>query len=165
MGSCKGTSCALFFAVLLGGLVAGTVDIGAASLIFRASPAPVLRAIASGLLGPEAKTGGNEVLLIGLLLQWAMSMLIAAIYGLAALAMPILARRWLTFGLAYGVGVYFVMTYVVVPLSRASHKHSTDPMIIGENLAAMLLFGVIVAYFARKLAAPRAAAAAETAPA
>jgi uncharacterized membrane protein YagU involved in acid resistance len=148
----------LVTAILLGGLVAGTVDIGAASLIFHASPTQVLPAIASGLVGKAAAQGGNEILALGLILQWAMSIVIAAIYDLAALRLPTLARRWPPWGLAYGVGVYIVMTYVVVPLSRApKHPHSPalSPhalLLMGENLAAMLLFGLIIAFFARKLA-------------
>ena len=36
-------------AILVGGLIAGTVDIGAASLIGMASPLAIMRAIASGV--------------------------------------------------------------------------------------------------------------------
>jgi hypothetical protein len=43
-----------------------------------------------------------------------MSIVIAAIYGLASLWLPILAMMWITAGLAYGVGVFVVVTYVVV---------------------------------------------------
>ena len=138
-------------AVLLGGLIAGTVDVGAAALIFQAGPNIVLRAIASGLIGKAAAHGGNEILALGLGLQWAMSIVIAAIYDLAALRLPMLARQWFAWGLAYGVGVYFVMTFVVAPLSRAA-QHPQTLMLRAENLAAMLLFGLIVGFFARKLA-------------
>jgi uncharacterized membrane protein YagU involved in acid resistance len=139
----------------LGGLVAGTVDIGAAATIFHAPPAIVLRAIASGLLGKGAAHGGVEILVIGLLLQWAMSIVIAFIYDVAALRLPTLARQWLAWGLAYGVGVYFVMTFVVVPLSMAANPPQSL-MSRADNLAAMLLFGVIVAFFARGLAPSKA---------
>jgi len=70
----------LFRAALYGGLVAGTVDIGAACLINRVGPAPILRFIASGLLGRANVLGrGAEILLLGLILQWAMSIIIAGI--------------------------------------------------------------------------------------
>jgi len=42
---------ALLIAILWGGFVAGTIDIGAAALINRLSPVIILHAIASGLLG------------------------------------------------------------------------------------------------------------------
>ena len=140
----------LVSAALLAGVVGGTVDVGSAALIFHAPPAQVLRAIASGLIGKAAGHGGVEIVALGLGLQWAMSILIAAIYDVAALRLPMLAQRWPLWGLAYGVGVYGVMTYVVVPLSHAA-QHPQSLMLQGENVAAMLLFGLIVAFFARKL--------------
>lgn len=45
-------------AILVGGLVAGTLDIGAASLINMIDPRVILRFIAGGLLGKAALQGG-----------------------------------------------------------------------------------------------------------
>jgi hypothetical protein len=146
----------LVSAALLAGFIGGTIDVGSAALIFHARPDHVLRAIASGLIGKAAGHGGIEIIALGLGLQWAMSIVIAAIYDLAALRLPTLSRQWPLWGLAYGVGVYVVMTFVVVPLSRAAQGGPQSLMLRGENVAAMLLFGLIVAFFARKLAPERA---------
>lgn len=135
-------------AILYGGFVAGTLDVGAASLINMIHPLVILRAIASGLLGPTAFRGGTPVSLLGLGLQWAMSLLIAAIFVLAARRMAWLQQRWIAAGLAYGVVVFAVMEYVVVPLSAAMKPHFTAASLAG-NVAAMLLFGLIVSFFAR----------------
>ena len=54
--------------VLLVGVVAGTIDIGAASFINGLSPLRILRAVASGLLGKEAFAGGTSRELLGLVL-------------------------------------------------------------------------------------------------
>lgn len=89
--------------------------------------------------------------MLGLVLQWLMSFIIAAISVIAANVMPLLRRRWVAAGLAYGVPVFLVMTYVAAPLSAAPHpKHAMAPDKIVENFLAMLLFGVIVSYFARR---------------
>ena len=45
------------------GLAAGVLDIAAAFLTGTAKPPVVLKAIASGLLGPRAFRGGTEVLI------------------------------------------------------------------------------------------------------
>ena len=135
-------------AILRGGLLAGTVDIAAASLINGISPLIILRAIASGLLGRAAFQGGLPVALLGLFLQWAMSLLIAAIFVVAAQWMAWMRKRWVAAGLAYGVVVFVVMEYVVVPLSAAMKPHFTTWSLL-ENVAAMLLFGLIVSWFAR----------------
>jgi len=136
-------------AILLGGFVAGTVDVGAASLINLLSPIRILQFIAGGLLGKAALSGGIPVALLGLVLQWLMSMIIAAVYVLAASWLPVLGRQWIGFGLAYGVVVFFVMNYVVVPLSAWARWPHFTPYSFAANMAAMLLFGLIVAFFAR----------------
>ena len=135
--------------IVWGGLVAGTIDIGAASLINGINPMIILRAIASGLLGHAAFQGGVTVSLIGLLLQWAMAFLIAAIFVTAAQRMAWMRQRWIAAELIYGVVVFLVMEFVVVPLSAAMKPHFT-PVSLPENVLAMLLFGLIVAYFARR---------------
>ena len=136
-------------AILLGGLVAGTIDLGAAALINGLSPVTIMQAVASGLMGKAAFHGGPPVAALGMGLQWAMSLVIAAVYVIAARWAPILRRRWLAGGLAFGVGVFAVMNYVVMPLSAVGHAPHFTPLSFSENMLAMLLFGVIVAFFAR----------------
>lgn len=136
--------------ILWSGLLAGTVDIGAASLINGINPLIILRAIATGLLGPAAFRGGVPASVLGLVLQWAMSLLIAAIFVFASRRLGWMRKRWVAAGLAYGVVVFVVMEYVVVPLSAAEHPHFTTVSLL-ENVLAMLLFGLIVSYFAQRL--------------
>ena len=68
---------------------------------------------------------------------------------IASNALPVLKRQWLAAGLAYGVGIYFVMEYVVVPMSRIGHAPAFEWRSFALNMAAMLLFGTIIAWFAR----------------
>jgi uncharacterized membrane protein YagU involved in acid resistance len=134
----------------LGGFIAGTIDIGAAAVINKVSPYIILQAIAGGVLGKASFSAGTPAALLGLLLQWAMSLLIAWLFVFATRALPVLKQRWRAAGLAYGVVIFFVMNYVVVPLSALKHTpHFTAARFI-ENMIAMLLFGVIVAFFARR---------------
>jgi hypothetical protein len=136
--------------ILLGGIVAASVDIAAACLITGRSVTFILHTIAGGLLGKAAYSGGMRTALLGLALQELMGVIIAAIYALGARMMPVLGRRWIAGGLGYGVVIFFVMNYVVVPLSAWKHvAHFTLPKFLA-NLAAMLLFGLIVAYFGRR---------------
>lgn len=140
----------LFMAILFGGFIAGTIDIGAATLIVGRGVIFILHAIAGGILGRASFKMGSGSAALGLVLQWAMALIIAAIFVFAAQRLPLLRRRWLAAGLAYGVGVFFVMNYVVVPLSAYhAFPHFTAQGFI-ENMLAMLLFGAIVAFFARE---------------
>jgi len=137
-------------AILLGGLIAGTIDVGAAALINGVSPLRILHFVAGGLLGKAALEGGIAIESLGLALQWAMSLLIAAYYVGACRWQPRLSRRWVVGGMAYGVVIFLVMNYAVVPASAwARWPHFTAEQFT-ENLGAMLLFGLIVAFFAQR---------------
>ena|SRR5579859_7327346 len=141
-------------AILWGGFVAGTLDIGAASLISGYNPIVILKYIACGLLGKGALAGGLPEAALGMLLQWAMSLVIAAIFVLLVGRRVAATRQWPVWGVAYGVVVFFVMNYAVVPLSALHKVPHFSVFSFIANLAAMLLFGWIIALFTRnKLAA------------
>ena len=149
-------------AILLAGLIGGTIDIGSASLISGLSPVVIMHAIASGLIGKPSFSGGAATAVLGVVLQWAMAILIAAIYMGVTHWMPAMRKRWQTTGFAAGVIIYFVMTYLVVPLSAAPFRPEfsiqgfvSSFKLAGflENLLAMILFGLIIGFFARKVPA------------
>ncbi|HEV7165556.1 MAG TPA: hypothetical protein VGO35_09230 [Gammaproteobacteria bacterium] len=149
-------------AILLGGLIGGTIDIGSASLISGFNPIVIMHAIASGLIGKASFSGGAATAVLGLVLQWAMAILIAAIYMGVTAKLPAMRKRWQTTGVIAGVIIYFVMTYLVVPLSAAPFRpeFSIQGFVASfklagflENLLAMILFGLIIGFFARKVPA------------
>jgi hypothetical protein len=138
-------------AIFLGGIIAATIDIGAASLISGRSPAFIIQAISGGLLGKTTFNGGVATVILGAALQEVMGVLIAAIYVVLSKTVAGLLRRWVTSGLVYGVIVFFVMNYVVVPLSAWNLPPHFTPLKFAANMAAMLLFGLIIAFFSRRL--------------
>jgi uncharacterized membrane protein YagU involved in acid resistance len=144
-------------AILIGGLVAGTIDIEAAALINHISPVLIAHYIASGALGKSALSAGASATYLGVLLQWAMSVIIAAIYWFVTAGMPRLRARWWLGGLLAGVVIYLVMNFIVMPFSAAPvtlHQVIARfrPAKGAEDLLAMLVFGLIVAFCARHLA-------------
>ena len=140
-------------AILLGGLVAGTIDIGAASLINWISPIIILQAIASGVLGRQSFADGPRAAVLGLLLQWGMGLLIAAIYVAAAWRLEWMTRMWVKAGFAYGVIIYAVMNYIVVPISAARPGWNFAIKLRlpqnAEDMVAMIVFGLIIAFATR----------------
>ena len=138
-------------AIFLGGIIAATIDIGSASLISGRSPAFIMQAIAGGLLGKATFNGGVATVILGAALQEVMGVLIAAIYVVLSKTVAGLLRRWVASGLVYGVIVFFVMNYVVVPLSAWKLPPHFTPLKFAANMAAMLLFGLIIAFFSRRL--------------
>ena len=152
----SGTRHPALTAILWGGFVAGTIDVGAASLISGYNPMVILKYIAAGLLGKPSMAGGVSNAVLGLVLQWAMSLIIAAIFVLATRRRIATTRQWPIWGVAYGAIVFFVMNYVVVPLSAIHAVPHFSVFSFVANLAAMLLFGWIVAFYAKAKLTPTA---------
>jgi uncharacterized membrane protein YagU involved in acid resistance len=137
-------------AAVIAGLVAGTIDIGAAALINHVGPALILQGIASGLIGMRSYAGGAGTVTLGLALHLAMSIAIAGIYAVAATRLAWLRSRPILAGLAFGLGVFVVMNLIVVPLSAFGPKPAHISLVwVLLNVLAMLVFGVIVATIVR----------------
>ena len=133
-------------AILYGTLTVGALDLVDAFVFFYlrsgVRPVPILHSIASGLLGPdEARSGGMPTAALGLFLHFLIAFLIVSIYFLASRRIPILRSRPVICGLAYGVVAYFVMTYLVVPMSNA---RSGGPFVLPVFINGILIhaFGV-----------------------
>ena len=129
-------------------LLAGLLDIAMAALINQVSPAIVLKAIAAGLMGKAAFAGAAPVVVLGFVLQMAMSVVIAFIYVIAAAFLPQLLQHPLRWGAAFGIAVFLVMNGIVVPLSAYPKLPRVTPYWVASNLAAMLLFGMVIAFVA-----------------
>jgi hypothetical protein len=122
--------------ILFGGLTVGLLDTCDAVLFFGsrgASPERIARHVASGLLGPSSFDGGAAPIVLGILLHFTVALSIAATFYLCSLAIPALVRRPVIGGLGFGVVAYFVMSYVVVPLSRAPHGNGNPPIPVWIN--------------------------------
>ncbi len=137
-------------AALVGGLIAGTVDIVAACAIFHAQPVQVLHAVATGLVGRKAAVdGGMQTALLGAFLQEFISVVAAAFYCFASMRLPVLIERPLPMGLLFGAAVNLVMTFVIVPLSYAKAAAFGSYGFYANLAANTLLFGPPIAYVAR----------------
>jgi hypothetical protein len=140
-------------AVALCCLIAGTLDISDALIFYGlrgVSPIRILQGIASGLLGRAAFTQGTRSAILGLLLHYFIATTVATIYIFASRGLP-LSRHPLLWGGLYGVCVYIVMNYVVLPLSKIGPR-PTPPLIPLINGVAALIFciGIPTALIARR---------------
>lgn len=110
------------YAVIAGGLIAGAANLIYAIIAFGLVGVPALRllqGISSGLFGEAAYAGGLSAAICGGVLHFAISLAMAAAYVLASLRFPILLRQPILCGALYGVALFVLMHYVVVPLSAA----------------------------------------------
>ncbi len=141
-------------AALLGGaFVVGTIDLVDALVFFGlrgVRPIRIPQSIAAGLLGRSAFDGGAMAAALGVALHYFIAFLIVATFMLISRAMPFLLRRPIVTGLVYGIGVYFVMNLIVVPLSAASAgKLVMGPVLVNGLLVHAFGVGLPSAAFAR----------------
>lgn len=143
-------------AILAGGVLGGAFDITFACVVwaFRGtSPIRVGQSVAAGLLGRDAAVaGGVPTGLLGFALHFGMALVMAAVYYAAATRFPVLVRRAVICGAAYGLGLYLVMNYVVLPLSAIGKHGGNGPLylVVPEILVHMFLVGMTIALFTRK---------------
>lgn len=140
--------------VLAGGLVAGTLDIVYAisfwALKAEVPAARILQSIAAGLLGKASFEGGGATAALGLGLHYFIATSMSVVYYLVAGRWPLLRQRPVLCGAGYGLLLYGIMNYVVVPLSAAG-PGSKDPLWVALSITVhMLLIGVPIALFARR---------------
>jgi ribose/xylose/arabinose/galactoside ABC-type transport system permease subunit len=145
--------------VLAGGLIAGTLDIVYACTFWRlkaAVPAErIFQSVAAGLLGKASFEGGAATAALGLGLHYFIATTMSVVYYLVARRWPLLWQRPVLCGAGYGLILYAVMNYVVVPLSRAGHGGAKDPLWVTLSIVVhMFLIGVPIA-LATSLAARR----------
>ena len=141
--------------IIWGGLVAGILDATDGVIVFGLngmSPIQVLQYIASGLLGPNSFKGGLATAALGTVLHFFIAFVAAGVYYAACLKLPALYRQATTWGLAFGVVVYFFMNYFVLPLSAVPTRPFSMPLFLNGVIGHALFVGLPIAWFARRSA-------------
>lgn len=149
------------WAILAGGSIAGSLDILYAITYWSfngLSAERVLQSVASGVFGKASYSGGMATALAGLGLHFAMSYAYAAAFLLAGQRLPQVQRRPAWCGIAYGIGIFFFMRHVVLPLSAFPHPVVFRPL--GSTLdlmSHMFFFGLPIALASARAWRPLAA--------
>jgi hypothetical protein len=143
-----------FRAIGVAWLIAGCLDITSAMVIWFIRGVPLIKGfqgIASGLVGRDsAIQGGPTTAALGLALHFFIMLCVAIIFYLASRILPILMYSSIPSGAVYGVIVYLVMYWIVVPLSRIGPR----PHSVSNDLTAILihifLIGLPIALIIRR---------------
>lgn len=137
-----------FSAIAAGALIAGTLDLTQALVLFGRG---VPLAIAAGLLGPSALQGGTVTYILGVLLHFFIASSATAVYYAASRRLVFLLEHPLVCGLFFGMAVELVMSYVVLPLSAL---HARGPFELHDVLLGlgvhMVIIGLPIAYSVRR---------------
>jgi Na+/alanine symporter len=135
-------------AIAVGGLIAGTLDLLQACLLFGWD---IPLAIAGGLLGPKAFQGGAGTYALGVGLHFFIATSVTAIYYAVSRRLRFLVEHPLICGLFFGAAVEDVMRFVVLPLSglHARGPYELHDLILGLTVH-MVIIGLPVAYSVRR---------------
>ena len=143
-------------AIFWGGLIAGTLDIASAgitTIMSGGSPIRMLQGIAYALIGLGAFKGGLWTVLLGLACHFSITFGAAAAYWAVSRVMPVLVKKAVICGLLYGIVVYVITNYVIVPLSRIGRVLTHNPTQIAIGLVILMLFvGLPISLMTRRYA-------------
>jgi len=149
-----------FMAIFAGGLLCGIGDIAFAIIYYgymsKAKPGTIriLQSIATVLIGRDAAVaGGIKTAALGLLCHFIVSFCAAAAYFIVSRALKFMTSQAVICGLLYGIVVFVIMNWIVVPHSA---RHSPVPQITSDLIVPvighMLLVGLPIALAVKKYA-------------
>jgi uncharacterized membrane protein YagU involved in acid resistance len=93
-------------------------------------------------MGNAAFTGGLATALLGVVLEFLMTIIIAGVFILSADRISLLRRYVIVGSLLYGFGVFIVMNFIVLPLSAAPPVPVSTMEIIEIAVEHILLIGL-----------------------
>ena len=147
-----------FAAIVVGGLIAGFLDITYACVFFglrnQVSPVRIFQSVARGALGQSAFQGGFKTAALGLFFHFLIALTAAAVYFFASRVLRFMVTQAIVSGILYGACVYLFMYGIVM---RISAIHSTTlpwsypwQVLIPNLLIHMFGIGLPIALATRK---------------
>jgi uncharacterized membrane protein YagU involved in acid resistance len=118
--------------------------------VFSGAVVSVLQSVASGPFGAGI-AGGPAGAPLGLLTHFAIMAVMVIVYVLAARRIPALSRFWVVAGVLYGVALWGVMYWIVLPLRFAGFHPPSELLPIAKQLFShCFCVGLPIAYIAKR---------------
>lgn len=140
--------------ILWSSLVAGILDAIAGVIVyyiyFGLNPLQVLQFIAAGVYGPEAINGGIGMILAGTFFHFLIAYVVAVIYYIAYPKIAILRKSKVMMGLIYGLGIWLVMNFLILPYSNIPKGPFNMGLAIVGIVWHMVLVGLPIALITSK---------------
>jgi uncharacterized membrane protein YagU involved in acid resistance len=139
-------------AIVTTGLVVGVLDISSAFVIWWQRGVTIqrgLQGIAAGLLGTKSYEGGMAAAWLGLALHFLVAFVVVSIFYLASRKIPFLTKQPFVSGAFYGIGVYVVMYWLVLPTAFSTFRHRLSNELI-EVAIHVCLIGLPTAFIVRR---------------
>lgn len=143
-------------ATAVGTAIAGMLDLAGAMVLSNAGgrgPLLMLQSIAGAVLGKATYTGGMSSALLGLLIHFAIMLVMVLVFVTLAAKIPSpLLSNPVVVGLFYGLTLYLVMYWFVLPLRWPSIFPVKDAQtIMGQLVCHVVLVGLPIALISASL--------------
>jgi uncharacterized membrane protein YagU involved in acid resistance len=138
-------------------LICGTLDITDALVFYgwryHVPPVRLLQNITSHLVGRSAFSGGIPLALVGLTLHYFIAACWITAFVLVAQRVRLLFKHPFVSGGLYGVLIYVIMNYVVLPNTANATQPTRVPINLFNGVLALVIFmGIFVALLNRRYA-------------
>jgi uncharacterized membrane protein YagU involved in acid resistance len=146
------------WAILIGGLAAGALDIAYAcihyAIVYGVTPQRIFQSVAAGLIGREAAVaGGTGTAALGLTAHFVLTTIMAAFFVAWTRMVPDLNKWPLLSGATYGLAIFAIMQVVVLPLSATGGGDGPEgQFLIGGLLIHAFGVGLPIALAAKRFA-------------
>ena len=140
--------------ILTAGVVVGVLDISSAFVIWWQRGVTIqrgLQGIAAGLLGAKSYEAGMATACLGLALHFFVAFVVVSTFCLASRKIPFLTQQPLLSGALYGIGVYIVMYWFVLPAAFSTFRHRVANELL-EAAIHVCLIGLPTAFIVRRYA-------------
>lgn len=125
------------------GIIGGVEFVAFYYFAMNMQPLVLYQFIASALMGPSAFAGGYTTALIGVLLHFLISFVVAGVYLAAAARFRFL--RYVIFALLYGILVNVVMSMGVLPFTALPKMAVTLPLLLNGFIGDAIIIGIPLA--------------------
>ena len=149
----------MFRPIAIATAVSGTLDIVfamALTVFFGREIGNMLRYVGSGPF-PQATEMGTSGAILGLLVHFALMVIMTAVYVLAARRIPALVERPIQWGVLYGLATYAAMNWLVVPMRFGTPLPPSPLSMATQLFAHIVLVGVPIALIAARYLKPQPA--------
>jgi len=138
--------------IVTAGLVVGVLDISSAFAIWWQRGVAIqrgLQGIAAGLLGTKSYEGGFVTASLGFAIHFFVAFVVVSIFYLTSRKIRFLTKRPFVSGVFFGIGVYMVMYWIVLPTAFPMFRHRLSNEVL-ELVIHICLIGLPTALIVRR---------------
>ncbi len=142
----------VYITIISTGLLVGTLDGLGATINYlisgRKDPGKLFQYISSGAFGKDAYSGGLPMVFSGILFHYTIAFLFTIFFYMVLPRIKWLSKNKLAGGMLYGIFIWLVMTFLVLPLTRIPRGViHLKPALIGISIL-IIAIGIPLSYIA-----------------